>query len=53
MKGDEYIMGDTSKTVEEMIESGELSVMTECAYGKTVADSESNMKLKKSDEASD
>lgn len=38
---------ETDKTIEQMIESGELSVMTECAYGSTIADTESNNVLHK------
>jgi hypothetical protein len=37
--------------IEKMIESGELSVMTECAYGKAIADDEKKNVLKnKTDE---
>ena len=35
------------KTLEEMIESGELGVMTECAYGSAIADSEHKNTLNK------
>lgn len=33
--------------IEKMIENGELGVMTECAYGTAVADTEKNNNLKK------
>ena len=36
-----------NKTIEDMIASGELSVMTECAYGSAVADTEYENTLKK------
>lgn len=34
------------KTIEDMIASGELGVMTECAYGSAVADTECENILK-------
>lgn len=36
------------KTLEKLIESGEIGTMTECAYGSAIADTESE-KLKKDD----
>ena len=41
---------DKNKTIEEMIASGELGVMTECAYGSAVADAECENTLKKKQE---
>ena len=41
---------DTNKTIEDMIASGELGTMTECAYGSTVADLEHENNLKKKKE---
>lgn len=35
------------KTIEEMIANGELGVMSECAYGSAIADTEKNNTLKK------
>lgn len=35
------------KDIQKMIESGELGVMTECAYGSAVADTEKENILKK------
>lgn len=35
------------KDINEMIASGELGVMTECAYGSAIADTEKNNNLKK------
>lgn len=34
------------KTLQEMIEKGELSVMSECAYGSAIADTEKENALK-------
>ena len=39
-------MNDNNRTIEEMIASGELGTMTECAYGSTIADSEAENILK-------
>ena len=39
-----------NKTIDDMIASGELGVMTECAYGSAIADTEHVNKLKKKDE---
>ena len=36
-----------NKNIEEMINSGEMSVMTECAYGEAIGDSEMNNTLNK------
>ena len=38
---------NTNKTIEEMIASGEIGTMTECAYGSAVADTECENTLKK------
>lgn len=38
---------DKNKDLEKMIESGELSTMTECAYGEAIADTEYENTLKK------
>lgn len=35
----------TQDRINKMIESGELAVMTECAYGETIADSETDSKI--------
>lgn len=35
------------KSIEDMIASGELGVMTECAYGSAIADTEHENNLKK------
>ena len=35
------------KTLQEMIANGELSCMTECAYGSAIGDDECNNTLKK------
>lgn len=35
------------KDINEMIANGELGVMTECAYGSAIADTEKNNNLKK------
>ncbi len=35
------------KTIEEMIASGEIGTMTECAYGASIADTEIENNLKK------
>jgi len=43
-------MNNNQKTIDELIESGELGVMTECAYGAPIADSELENKLKKKTE---
>lgn len=43
-------MDKTNKTIEEMIESGELGTMTECAYGAAIADTEAENTLKKNKE---
>lgn len=40
-----------SKSIEDMIASGELGVMTECAYGSSVADDELKNTLKKKEES--
>ena len=40
-------MSERDKTIEEMIESGELGTMTECAYGSAIADTEHDNSLKK------
>ena len=42
---------DKNKTIEDMIASGEIGVMTECAYGSAVADTEieNTLKPKKKD----
>ena len=40
-------MEKQEKTINDMIDSGELSVMTECAYGKAVGDDEKENILKK------
>lgn len=37
---------DNTKTIEEMIKNGELSFLSECAYGETIADDEKNNTLK-------
>ena len=37
------------ESIEEMIKNGELSVMSECAYGEAIADDERNNTLNKSD----
>ena len=37
---------DINKTIDDMIASGELGVMTECAYGSAVADTECENTLK-------
>lgn len=39
-------MADNEKTIDEMIESGEIGTMTECAYGAPIADTESENTLK-------
>ena len=39
-----------TKTIEEMIASGELGTMTECAYGSAVADKECENTLNKKKE---
>lgn len=39
------IMSD--KNIQEMINNGELGVMTECAYGSSIADTEKNNILNK------
>ena len=44
-------MTEREKEIEKMIESGELSSMTECAYGSTVADTEKDNTLKKNTES--
>lgn len=36
-----------NKELEEMIKNGELSVMSECAYGEAIADDERNNTLSK------
>ena len=36
-----------NKTIEDMIASGELGTMTECAYGSTIADTESENVINK------
>ena len=36
-----------NKELEEMIKNGELSVMSECAYGEAIADDERNNILNK------
>ena len=36
-----------NKELEEMIKNGELSVMSECAYGEAIADDERNNTLNK------
>ena len=40
-----------NKSIEDMIASGELGTMTECAYGSAIADTEheNNLKKKKED----
>lgn len=38
---------NNNKTIEEMIASGEIGTMTECAYGSAVADTECENTLKK------
>lgn len=38
------------KKIQELIENGELSVMSECAYGSAVADTEKNNTLPKDKE---
>ncbi len=40
-------MMEINKTIEDMIASGEIGTMTECAYGSAVADTESDNTLKK------
>lgn len=35
------------KEIEELLKDSDLQVMTECAYGKTIADSENDKKKKK------
>ena len=40
----------SEKDIEKMIASGELGVMTECAYGSAVADTEKENNLKKKKE---
>lgn len=37
---------ENNKTIEEMIRDGELSFLSECAYGETIADDEKNNTLK-------
>lgn len=46
---------ECDKKIEEMIASGELGTMTECAYGSTIADMEheNNLKKKKEEEKTD
>lgn len=46
-------MTDTNHNIEEMIASGELGTMTECAYGSAIADSEAEniLKTKKLDKS--
>ena len=43
-------MTDTNHNIEEMIASGELGTMTECAYGSSIADNEKANTLKKKDQ---
>ena len=38
---------DKKYDIEEMIKNGELSFLSECAYGETIADEEKNNTLKK------
>lgn len=38
---------EINKTIEDMIASGEIGVMTECAYGSAVADTECENVLNK------
>lgn len=38
---------EKQKTIDDMIASGELGVMTECAYGSAIADTEHDNTLKK------
>ena len=38
---------NTNKSIEDMIASGEIGVMTECAYGSAVADKECENVLNK------
>lgn len=38
------------KTLQQMIENGELGTMTECAYGSSIADNEKANTLKKKDQ---
>ena len=38
---------DINKNIEDMINSGEIGVMTECAYGSAVADTECDNVLNK------
>mgnify|MGYP003300799962 CR=1 FL=1 len=38
---------DTDKIIEDMIASGKIGVMTECAYGSTIADTEHDNTLTK------
>jgi len=40
-------MNENNKSIEEMIENGELAVMSECAYGTAIADDEKNNTLNK------
>jgi hypothetical protein len=40
-------MTEREKEIQKMVDSGELSVLTECAYGKAVADSEQKNTLNK------
>lgn len=37
----------SDKEIEKMIADGELSTMTECAYGEAIAETETKNKLKK------
>lgn len=43
----------TEKDIQEMINNGELGVMTECAYGSAIADTEKSNTLKKKKEQED
>ena len=44
---------NTNKTIEDMIESGEIGTMTECAYGSAIADKECKNTLNETQTKSD